>query len=135
MMRVRVRCLAGIGLVVALFVSGCSDSAGVLPDLATVSGTVTMGGEPLSGASVLFESASGHAASGITDANGRYELQFVGETMGAALGVNTVRITTVLDHATPPGYEDPIPSKYNEDSELKVTVEPGANTHDFALDR
>ena len=131
----RIRGLAVIGLVLTMSVAGCSSSSpDGLPDLAPVSGTVTLGGEPLSGASVQFESANGQAAAGTTDADGQYELRFMGETMGAEIGENTVRITTVLDFPTPPNYKDPIPAKYNESSELKVTVESGANTHDFALD-
>jgi len=130
----KVCCLAVIGLVLSAFVAGCSTSSGDLPDLATVSGTVTLGGQPLSKASVLFESANGHGASGTTDENGRYELYFTGGTKGAEIGTNTVRITTVLDFPTPPDYQDPIPARYNESSALKVTVEPGANIHNFALD-
>ena len=127
--------LAVLCLASMVFVAGCSPSAsGDSPDLAPVSGTVTMGGEPLSGASVVFESASGHASYGATDASGRYELTFKGDAKGAVVGANTVRITTVLDHPAPPDYQDPIPAKYNQSSELKVTVEAGANTHDFALE-
>ena len=131
----RIRCLAVVGLVLMVFVAGCSNSSGNLPNLAPVSGTVTLGGQPLSKASVLFESAKGQGAYGTTDENGRYELRFSGSTMGADIGVNTVRITTVLDHPTGPDYKDPIPARYNKASELKVTVQAGANTHDFALDR
>jgi len=130
----RVHCLAVLGLVLFAFVAGCSKSSVDSPDLATVSGTVTLDGKPLSKASVGFESASGHAAYGTTDENGRYELYFTGNTKGAEIGANTVRITTVLDFPTPPDYKDPIPAQYNESSELKVTVQPGANTHDFALE-
>lgn len=130
-----VRCLAIVALGSTVFVAGCSNSSPAnLPDLAPVSGTVTMDGKPLSSASVLFESANGQVASGVTDASGRYELTYKGETKGAEIGENTVRITTALDHPTPPDYQDPIPKKYNESSELKVTVKPGENTHDFALE-
>ena len=130
----RVRCCAVIGLVLMVLVSGCSTSSVDLPDLGTVSGTVTLGGKPLSKASVLFESAKGQGASGTTDENGRYELYFAGSTKGAEIGVNKVRITTILDFPTPPDYKDPIPAKYNESSELTVTVQAGPNTHDFALE-
>lgn len=130
----KVRCLAVISLGLMVFVAGCAKSTGDLPDLATVSGTVTMGGQPLSKVSVFFESANGHGAAGTTDENGRYELSFSGETKGAEIGVNKVRITTVLDHPTPPNYRDPIPARYNDSSELTVTVQAGTNTHDFTLD-
>lgn len=123
-----------IGLVFALTFVGCTNGPQDLPDLGTVTGTVTMDGEPLPNASVEFISASGQVASGTTDASGKYELAYVGGSKGAEIGENTVRITTVLDAPAPPGYKDPIPAKYNEASELKVTVEAGKNTHDFALE-
>ncbi len=128
------RCLTVLGLVLVVSIAGCSGPSGDAPDLAPVTGTVTMDGEPLSGVSVEFQSASGQVASGTTDASGRYELTYVGGAKGAEIGENTVRITTVLDHPTPPDYQDPIPAKYNEATELKVTVEPGENTHDFPLE-
>jgi len=131
----RIHCLVVIVFVSLVFVAGCSTPSRDLPDLATVSGTVTMDGKPLSRVSVFFESANGHGAAGTTDQNGRYELYFSGDTKGAEVGANTVRITTVLDFPTPPDYRDPIPAKYNSSSELTVTVQPGTNTHDFALTR
>jgi len=131
---VQARCLTVFGLLLVVFIAGCSGPSGDVPDLATVTGTVTMNGEPLGGVSVEFESASGQVASGTTDASGRYEVVYSGDAKGAEIGENTVRITTVLDHPTPPDYQDPIPAKYNEATELKVTVEPGENTHDFDLE-
>ncbi len=130
----KVRCLAIMGLALLAGVAGCSSSSSGLPDLATVSGTVTMGGKPLAKANVFFESAGGQGAAGTTDENGRYELYFKGGTKGAEIGVNKVRITTALDAPTPPDYKDPIPAKYNEASTLSVTVQPGENKHDFVLE-
>lgn len=128
-----IRCLAVTSLVLMVLVGGCSTSSSGLPDLAPVTGKVTMGGKPLSDVSVQFESANGQVASGTTDANGKYEIVFTGGAEGAEIGENTVRITTVLDHPTPVDYKDPIPAKYNESTQLKVTVKSGENTHDFAL--
>lgn len=133
-MMLKIGSLVITGLVLTVFVAGCGKPAADLPDLAPVTGTVTMNGEPLANASVEFISANGQVASGTTDAGGKYELVYVGGNKGAELGENTVRITTVLDAPAPPGYKDPIPAKYNESSELKVKVEPGTNTHDFALE-
>ncbi len=129
-----IRCLAVTSLVLLVLVGGCTTSSDGLPDLAPVTGKVTMGGKPLSGVSVQFESTNGQVASGTTDANGQYELIFSGDAKGAEIGENTVRITTVLDHPTPVDYKDPIPAKYNVSSDLKVTVKTGDNTHDFALE-
>ncbi len=130
----KVRWLMVAGSLLMVCVAGCSGPSADLPDLAPVSGTVTMGGEPLSGVAVVFESAKGQAAYGTTDQSGRYELNFKGDTKGAQVGENTVRITTPLDHPAPADYKDPIPEKYNTSSQLKVTVEPGPNTHDFTLE-
>ncbi len=123
-----------MNLALTVLVAGCSKSEGNLPDLGPVSGTVTMDGKPLGKAAVVFESADGHAAYGVTDESGRYELVFAGQNKGAVVGPNTVRITTALDGPTPADYKEPIPAKYNESSQLNVTVQAGPNTHDFALE-
>lgn len=130
----RIRCLAVTSLVLMAFVAGCPGPVADLPDLATVSGTVTMGGEPLANVTVEFASANGQAAYGTTDASGQYKLVYSGDAGGAEIGENTVRITTNLDAPAPADYKDPIPAKYNESSELKATVKSGDNTHDFALE-
>jgi hypothetical protein len=126
------RCLL-LMAVSSLGIAGCSSSSADMPELAPVSGVVTLDGKPMSNVSVVFESENGQIATGHTDAEGHYELLFRDGEKGAEIGKNTVRIETVLDAPPPPGYRDPIPAKYNKASQLTVEVKPGDNTHDFAL--
>ena len=79
----RIRCLAVTSLVLMAFVAGCPGPVADLPDLATVSGTVTMGGEPLANVTVEFASANGQAAYGTTDASGQYKLVYSGDAGGS----------------------------------------------------
>ncbi|HBJ38011.1 MAG TPA: hypothetical protein DDZ51_25295 [Planctomycetaceae bacterium] len=114
-------------------VTGCFSSSTELPNTAKVNGTVTVAGSPARNLSITFESEGGQAAFGVTDDSGNYELTAAAGTKGAEIGVNTVRIETMLDAPAPAGYKDPIPAKYNKESTLKVTVEAGENTHNFDL--
>ncbi len=121
-------------LTMTLTVAGCSSSAPDMPKLGKVRGTVTLDGNPLANASVAFASANGQVAMGTTDSAGRYELTFKDADKGAELGPNKVSITTILDAPPAPNYKDPIPEKYNTNSQLSVDVQPGDNTHDFSLE-
>ena len=80
-------------LVLAACCCGCSGS-GIDVDLAPVSGVVTMDGQPLENAIVIFSPEKGNPSSGKTDANGYYELVYVGDSQGAIVGLHKVRITT-----------------------------------------
>ena len=112
--------------------AGCGTSSDG-PEIAPVSGVVTLDGKPVTNASVVFESSNGVVAFGNTNGEGVYELNYLDGQKGAEVGSNTVRIETVLDAPPPANYRDPIPAKYNQRSELKADVQPGQNTHDFAL--
>ena len=59
------RCLTGLALSMSL--AGCGNS----PPLGTVSGRVTLDGQPLAETTVEFQPASGSPAYGVTDAEGR----------------------------------------------------------------
>lgn len=75
-------------------VVGCGGSGG--SDLGTVpvTGTVTMSGAPLEGASVTFfpKSPEGKAAAGITDSEGKFQLTTADPGDGAMPGSYTVGI-------------------------------------------
>lgn len=79
--------------VTAAILAGCS-SGGSRPATAPVSGTVTLNGQPLEGATVVFmgEGAS-QAASGKTDASGKYQLTTFEPNDGAVIGNHQVTIT------------------------------------------
>lgn len=115
-------------------VSGCSDVPADQPDLSPVTGIVTLDGNPLTGATIVFESAGGQVAFGQTDENGRYEMVYKGPWKGAVNGQNTVRITTASDAPPDPGWREPIHPFYNRRSTLTAEVVAGENTFDFALE-
>jgi hypothetical protein len=135
-----------VGLVaaaVAPLVAGCGGSE---EDLAPVSGTVTLDGQPLAGAKVEFGlqtegialgKTTGTNAVAMTDANGRYSLQYTLKEKGAPIGKHVVRITTRSMTVDANGKEvlvpERLPPKYNVQSELTAEVKPGSNKIDFPL--
>ncbi len=124
-------------VIVAMLVSaGCGGPANV----ASVTGTVTLGGQPLADATVTFVPvASGSLSRAITDANGRYKLVYSSTVQGAEIGEHKVAVTTYSggdpDGDPPkPKVSERVPVKYNLQTELKATVTSGANVLDFSLD-
>jgi hypothetical protein len=111
-----------------LTIAGCGPSG---PEIASVSGRITMDGKPLPNATVVFIPENGRPAGASTDADGNYVLNFSQGRRGAIPGKNTIRITTQRD-PTPgddnvksiPGSKETIPTRYNAASELEFTVEP-----------
>ncbi len=133
------RCWRRLSSVLLLAVVGCGSSG---PEIGRVAGVVTLDGRPLPEAFVYFRhEGGGRNSQAVTDADGRYELNYSASEAGAIVGPNTVRITTFVD----PNYDDAgklikgtgvkelVPRKYNRDSELKVEVKPGRNELDFKL--
>jgi hypothetical protein len=121
-------------LPLAMF-AGCGSSG---PNLATVSGRVTLDGDPVSSAMVMFQpDASGSPSYGATDQDGRYELGYKRGQQGAMIGRHTVRIEAEKVIAGPNGEPmkrpKPVPSRYSTTSELKREVKPGQNVINFEL--
>ncbi len=121
--------------------------------LASVTGTITMNGEPLPGATVLFrprtsaddsELKGASESFGKTDEKGHYELAVVmtGDT-GAVVGPNNVIITLDAFEEILPSYDsagkdrrgpNPIPAEYNSKMTLEFDVPPdGTENADFKL--
>lgn len=127
---------AAILIVLIAAIAGCgrSDSS-----VAPVSGTVTLGGEPLADAVVTFQPTGGPPSRGITDAAGKYALRYTREIVGARIGPHVVSITThraANDDADPPRPAVPERVPWNfrgDDSELRASVAAGGNTIDFPL--
>lgn len=122
---------------------GCGSSP---YDLAPVSGTVTLAGEPLSGAVVNFQPmASGSAnvgpgSNGRTDTAGHFELNTIQDETGAVVGRHRVRIYSYSPES--PSVEDTdsgpvverVPQRYNYRSTLTYTVpEEGTDQANFDL--
>jgi hypothetical protein len=129
----------GLTLIFAVCVTGCGEVASG-PKTATVSGTVTLDGEPLESGSISFAPVDGigpSAGEKITD--GTY-------TANVPLGEKRVLITSpkvvgqrktyegVADSPTVPIYKELVPARYNAQSELKTTITSGKNPGDFILE-
>lgn len=133
MMKVR---LLGLWIAVALmpaFLVGCGNK-----NLGQVSGTVTLDGEPLAEATLIFTPITGgRPAAARTNSQGRYELIYDREDSGAMLGEHVVEITTadelVGEDDTVEKIAEKVPTEYNLDSKLRATVKEGTQTFDFAL--
>lgn len=122
----------------SLLLAGCSQAPEDMPDVAPVSGTVLLDGQPLPYATVVFQPTEGRSSNGQTDAEGKYELRFNQDTMGAELGAHQVIITTFreFDHPSDPNQKaspELLPAKYHSKSELTATVESGDNEISFEL--
>lgn len=100
-----------------LAVGGCSRSE--RPAVTPVSGTVTYNGNPVEGAIVSFSSPLGKpAATGVTDASGKYALHTFGEADGAAPGDYIVTLTKMA-------VDDPLAGKTTDEiSELHASGKP-----------
>jgi hypothetical protein len=126
--------LVAVVALVGSFV-GCNPEK--VPRLGKVTGTVTLDGQPVADARVMFEGANpGEPPSiGTTDSSGKYELYYSRGHKGATVGEHAVYIST-YEPATddnPQVKKETIPVKYNGKSELKSAVKGGANKIDFEL--
>ena len=136
MIRLRslVVCIAAI-----LALSGCG---GQQFDTGTVSGTVTLDGQPLANASVQFTPTGvqnfdtpAPGSYGRTNANGEYSLKVITtDAEGALVGMHRVSITLDEEESEDPEKMDliddsgnRIPAKYNSQSQLTYEVKAGEN--------
>jgi hypothetical protein len=116
------------------------------PNLAPVSGTVTLDGKPLAKASVTFQPNSpgqlnpGPGSTALTNEKGEYSLQQTGGGKGAIVGMHRVEISSPIDDGknnpdedrrTKP--RDRVPLRYNVQSTLQFEVKSGDNTADWKL--
>jgi len=142
--------------VAGIVVVGCSSESGI-PGTAPVSGTVKQKGAPLADATVTFAPAgqsSGRAASGKTDASGKFTLTTLKAGDGAMPGEYSVTVTkTEMIGKTytpeeaneyyskhqksppPPQIKNVLPEKYakGDTSGLKATVKKG-DKNEFNFD-
>jgi hypothetical protein len=117
-------------LLVVLLLS-CASRGSSGPEIASVSGRITMDGKPLPHATVVFIPENGRPAGARTDQDGNYVLNFSEGRRGAIPGANSVRISTVRDaekdengKALVPESKETVPMEYNAASKLTFTVEP-----------
>jgi len=147
-------------LVIALWMVGCGGpEVPFLKDLVPATGRVTLDGKPLSGATVTFSPdiavEGGRFATGVTDANGVYELAVMvsgitpEQSKGALPGEYVVSISRVEMPDVPPAPEGSeeagafseemgkqlVPSQYTDPqtSKLKATVAAPKAENNFDL--
>lgn len=121
---------------VALALAGCGGSG----NLGRVSGKVTLDGQPVPEATLMFSPvAGGSPSAGRTDESGQYELVYSRESKGAEIGQHRVQIRTAQsgdEDADPPVPPKPekLPPKYLGGATIAVEVKAGKNELDFPLD-
>lgn len=110
--------------------TGCSQ--GDRPPIGLVTGKITMDGEPLVGTIVSFMPDSGRPATGLTDKEGKYQIQYAMGVYGTKIGNNTI----CLFPGSSGGTSHEIAAKYQnpQTSDLKAEVKKGNNTFDFELE-
>ncbi len=113
--------------------------------LVSVSGTITLEGEPLTGGSISFESEDKTFSASNIDSSGGYTLRFNSEQMGVTPGPKTVRIRAQsLPSEGGSDEEDPdakpkataasgVSDCYDKASPIRVTVDASSSTFDFDL--
>lgn len=99
------------------------------PTLAPVTGVITLDGKALADAEITFKPEQGRHSTSHTDGQGRYELQYKPDTMGAIVGRHHVKIFK-FDVTT---MKQLVPLKYNASSELTAEVEDRDNELNFDL--
>jgi hypothetical protein len=122
-----------------LLTTGCG-GADVPDNLSSVSGVVTLDGQPLAGAAVTFVPPDGRPASGTTDSSGKYSLSYNDGSDGCQPGLCRVMISTGSsgreneDGEVVGAKPESVPPKYNVQSELTFSVKPNErNQADFQL--
>ena len=128
--------------VLALLLSGCGGGSSDTPQTVAVTGTVTVKGNPVADAIVIFIPKSGPPATGSTDAAGKYTLR-TGKLEGAVPGSHAVTISTGGEVPMPGTAEAEnykptslIPAGYGDPKKSGLSAEvqdSGENVIDFKL--
>jgi hypothetical protein len=120
-------CLAPLAF--CLLLCGCG--GGESYELVTVSGRVTLDGEPLANVRVGFQPASGKAdpgpgSAGVTEADGRYTLRVVSASnkKGAVPGKHIVRMSVVSEQD----------SADDADTSMSSSLPPGAGNGSLSFE-
>jgi len=101
---------AVVAVAVAASIAGCGDGG---PRLYKAGGTVTYKNAPVEGATVTFTYDDGNFANGVTGADGKFQLNYMGKPGGAALGKckvgisKTAEIKTGITMSNTPGKKTP----------------------------
>ena len=109
-----------------LMVAGCGN--GDRPPLGTVTGTVTLSGEPLKNVEITFSPDIGRPSYGKTNGEGRYELDYINDTKGAKVGKHTISIRSGKVAQPAPRYVEIKSGKNTIDINCKPNVKKGDST-------
>lgn len=114
---------------VLLSLSGCGSG------LVDVKGRVTLDGEPLPDATVVFTAVDRPLAVGQTDAGGSFRLR-TGQQLGVAPGTYRVTVTAYRTLPAADGGDEPIPEfltppRYNNATTSGLTAEVGGGQDEF----
>lgn len=123
--------VVAIAAVLILTMGGCG--AGDSLSLASVEGLVTLDGEPLGDARVIFSPEDGRRpSSAVTESDGSYKLTYLEDQPGALPGRHKVIISTFVeadpdssDPRVKTGVREILPTKYNTQTTLEAQLEPG----------
>ena len=133
--------LAAIAVASIVTLVGCSGEDG--PEILPVTGVVTLDGQPLPDAKVLFQPRGGRGSVATTGPDGKYELLYKTGVHGAIPGKHRVFISTASEggegveggdgaEASEPTPET-LPGRYNVNSNLSAEVTEDQTEYDFAL--
>jgi len=122
-------------LLLFIAMSGCNRGSG-----ASVSGTVTLDGNPLDEATITFVPATGgqRQAAWAPVAGGKYAIDSASDLGTGQFRVEIRAVRTLSDKAnsnepTLMTAKDIVPGKYNTKSELTAEITPGKNVVNFEL--
>ena len=118
-------------LLISVSLAGCE--SGETANVGSVSGTVTLDGSPLAGASIVFQPENGRPASGGTDDNGYYSLSYSNNQSGAIVGPCQVTISTAFENEDGQALSERVPAKYLQPGALTADVKSGSNEYNFDL--
>jgi hypothetical protein len=118
-----------------MFLSGCGPS-----DWGNLSGTVLLNGQPVGPGTISLEPIDGDRAGAFAEFgdDGKYQVTSSGRKEGARIGEYQVVIRGGEgsgEEIVGPRPKNKIPARYSnpKTSDLKVTIAPGKQTHDFDL--
>jgi hypothetical protein len=119
-----------VALLAGVIAVGCSGQK-KMEGLVPAYGHVTLDGEPLADAQVIFDHPQHPETFGRTDSSGYYKMEYTAHQSGAFVGKNKVSFSTGDEEI---GKPETIPAKYRtKKSKLTVDITDGGAPYDFDL--
>lgn len=107
-------------VLLCFFLIGCGGGQSPLPKLVQGTGTVTLDGKPLDGATITFNPKEGGASFAFTDQDGKFTLMFNKDTPGVIPGKHIIKIVKEKNPDVPG--TNLVPAKYSDKSKLTADV-------------